>query len=1537
MDFGMGLILSFTDNASSGIQNAVNTLNQLTETASTATNSLSGMAQLGAFSVVANQVGNSFINMGSTMLSTLTSVIGKVNETGQTLMFAENQLDKLYEGSGTTGKEVIGNISDYAKKTIFEFKDLIPVVTMLKANGIEAFNEISSSTGQSRQMLMDYAADLAAFNPQMRNAYGTGIKAAMGALNEYIAEGNAITLKRGASIDINGILGEDTGSTIEERSQQVADLMEKLHMVGMTAQLAETPMVKLSNMGDTLFQFLGMISNSGVYDKFNEIISVLADFVNTIPDSELQAVATNVGSALASLLEPIKWVAERIVTLSSAFKDLVANNPFIAQFAIKGVAVAGILLVMSGVALKFVSTLGFLTLGLQHFGNTFSAVTGLLKAGSLKMLGALLPLTITLGLVYLSWKNDLGGIRTLLNNFVANIRSSFSEARRAATMNVQGMRSIVSQLNQEGDFWSNFTIGLIKVKTLWEALCESWDDYTLSTDLYTKCIDLGILPLVSAILDLKWRMEHFIAGFKEGFSEAVGSVISFVTQISGHLKGTFFDTLIEKATEFFQLLTDNDPEAWTVLGEKVGELVANFTMLGLAGSVLSSLGGKVMKFAGIFGIIGKVFSSLKGFGDIFGIIFAPLKTFGGLLLKALGPLGSILGKLFAPLLNVLPTVMNGIGFIGRAFGALMGSGTALGTLFQNTIGIALKFCMGLLSGVGNLIITFLIPIIVFAITHWEEFKEKIMGIWTTLKEEAGNIWGSIKDGLMSIWENLKGAVGTLVEKFTEFKDRLVEFATWLASTPAFQLLVGILSEIGRVIVSVIVPAVQGVIQVFSTVFQAVWGVVVSIFNAIVNTISSLLSAAMDIISGILSVIQGIFSGDLGMIWDGVCSIFGGIFNFIGSILGSIFDVIGSVLGGILNIFISIWEAIWGVVSGFVGGIFDVISEVLGGISEKAASIWEIIKGGFDTAIEFITSLPAKALQWGKDFIDGIIGGIKGAIGGIGEAASEVAGKIKSFLHFSVPDEGPLTDYESWMPDFMEGLAEGINSGSDIVIEAITSFTEHIYKSLNQRVMTSFKAFSQQWTGHIKMIMSSTQQWTSQMKVVIGSVQQMVTGMSTSMKVLATASQQSGKGYLTMCKTITTSTQTMVTSSSNLYTKMSASLTKSVTLITTSYSTGLKSMLTVTNTTFTQMSTTIGTSMQTAVNTVQSAINEMSSSMGSSTSLSGFMQNLGTNIDSGFKVILTNISVFISQINQALNKDIINSFQTFYNQLTVQMNTMAQGISKSAGSGIMYSLEITVNSMKKSGQEYSIICKSVITLTQNMVSGSNAQYNKLSSAFIRTINTMTNTQKTEFKSMLNITNNTFTQVAMIVGTEMQKAVTSVVNAVKSMKSAMEFTWSLPNLKVPHVKIQGSFNLDPPTAPKFDVNWYAKGGVFNNPSIIGVGESGKEAVMPLENNTGWIKELAYMISSQITNVGRNFVPVGNSTINTTTTNSEDKYMTSNITNNTSTQGDTDNSITFSEGAIQINCQNASEEEAVRMAKIIMEYIKRQQQLDKMLSYG
>ncbi len=99
----------------------------------------------------------------------------------------------------------------------------------------------------------------------------------------------------------------------------------------------------------------------------------------------------------------------------------------------------------------------------------------------------------------------------------------------------------------------------------------------------------------------------------------------------------------------------------------------------------------------------------------------------------------------------------------------------------------------------------------------------------------------------------------------------------------------------------------------------------------------------------------------------------------------------------------------------------------------------------------------RAFQWGADFIGGIVNGIKSMIGKVGDAVSSVADKIKSFLYFSVPDEGPLTDYESWMPDFIGGLAKGIEKSRGMIEQAMQGVTGDM--TITPRVMAAQGGYS----------------------------------------------------------------------------------------------------------------------------------------------------------------------------------------------------------------------------------------------------------------------------------------------------------------------------------------------------------------------------------------------------------------------------------------------------------------------------------------------
>lgn len=119
------------------------------------------------------------------------------------------------------------------------------------------------------------------------------------------------------------------------------------------------------------------------------------------------------------------------------------------------------------------------------------------------------------------------------------------------------------------------------------------------------------------------------------------------------------------------------------------------------------------------------------------------------------------------------------------------------------------------------------------------------------------------------------------------------------------------------------------------------------------------------------------------------------------------------------------------------------------ISTVIGNIKQTIVGGFQNAIDFITSLPSKALGWGRDIINGLVEGIRNAISSITNVMSDVAETIKSFIHFSIPDRGPLRDFNSYMPDMAKQLAQGIRNGIPTIESAMDSMARSMVPSMGE--------------------------------------------------------------------------------------------------------------------------------------------------------------------------------------------------------------------------------------------------------------------------------------------------------------------------------------------------------------------------------------------------------------------------------------------------------------------------------------------------------
>jgi hypothetical protein len=85
---------------------------------------------------------------------------------------------------------------------------------------------------------------------------------------------------------------------------------------------------------------------------------------------------------------------------------------------------------------------------------------------------------------------------------------------------------------------------------------------------------------------------------------------------------------------------------------------------------------------------------------------------------------------------------------------------------------------------------------------------------------------------------------------------------------------------------------------------------------------------------------------------------------------------------------------------------------------------------------------------------------------------------------------------------------------------------------------------------------------------------------------------------------------------------------------------------------------------------------------------------------------------------------------------------------------------------------------------------------------------------------------------------------IKGVIDKIKGFLNFKWEFPKLKMPHFSVTGSINpidwIDQ-GVPKLSVDWYAKGGIFNRPTIFntpyglkGVGDAkSPEVVAPLDN--------------------------------------------------------------------------------------------------------
>lgn len=356
-------------------------------------------------------------------------------------------------------------------------------------------------------------------------------------------------------------------------------------------------------------------------------------------------------------------------------------------------------------------------------------------------------------------------------------------------------------------------------------------------------------------------------------------------------------------------------------------------------------------------------------------------------------------------LKKIGAAINGFTNLARAIGHGHGKALAFFAVFL-LLALVIEDFISFMRGDKSLLGTMLER----AGVDCEKLRQNIVGVWTKIKQAIGYIGEGIRNVVVPIFEGIRTAAVVALEEIQQAVAKvapgIAQFFKELSSGKVDKKKWTDIGEsIGRIAVGVVavIAAVKGI--------SAIFGVITTVIS-VVKAVISVIKLAFVVVKSIITVIK--------------------VVGAVISVLASAFGPVILAIAAAIAIGVLLWKN-WDKIREAAGNLLEGIKATIGNVRDAIVT-------GIQAAIDWITSLPAEALKWGSDIIDGIVSGIQSAVGRVGEAVKGVADKIKSFLGFSEPEDGPLSDFHTYMPDMIDLMASGITSGKKKVKDALEGMT-----------------------------------------------------------------------------------------------------------------------------------------------------------------------------------------------------------------------------------------------------------------------------------------------------------------------------------------------------------------------------------------------------------------------------------------------------------------------------------------------------------------
>ena len=240
------------------------------------------------------------------------------------------------------------------------------------------------------------------------------------------------------------------------------------------------------------------------------------------------------------------------------------------------------------------------------------------------------------------------------------------------------------------------------------------------------------------------------------------------------------------------------------------------------------------------------------------------------------------------------------------------------------------------------------------------------------------------------------------------------------STALGTTLIPAVQAIGTYITTSLIPAITGAASFITTTAIPAIGAAIAAIGPFIAIAAAVVAA----IVGIVEIVQH---------WGEITQWFSETWSNITNSINAEWANFKASFVATGNIISNAWTNLWNGVGNKVKTAWSNIkTSVTNGITNVKTSI-----DNMKTAIkEKFDGIKNSALQWGKDMIQNFIDGIKAKVQAVKDAVTGVADTIKSYLHFSEPDVGPMKNFNDWPRDMMHQYAEGISAGAYLVRQAV---------------------------------------------------------------------------------------------------------------------------------------------------------------------------------------------------------------------------------------------------------------------------------------------------------------------------------------------------------------------------------------------------------------------------------------------------------------------------------------------------------------------